>query len=144
VIAGGEPGKFFDRALMFDALWAIRWPISWGRLLLIIVFSGQPAMTPVRGRIDLLYYFPNPTGFMLKSTVWRQAKKGAFISTVAASDLADDMCWGRSRLAVDRHARTRSLCFEILARIYIRTARAKDVSGTDHGHFHALRNALSP
>ncbi len=65
VIAAVNRGKFFDRALMSTALVGYSMPIFWWALLLIIVFSGNLGWTPVSGRIDLLYFFPSTTGFML-------------------------------------------------------------------------------
>ena len=50
-------------------------------LLLIIVFSGNLGWTPVSGRIDLLYYFPNATGFMLIDSI-ASGQDGAFLSAL--------------------------------------------------------------
>ena len=81
VIAAVNRGKFFDRALMSSALAGYSMPIFWWALLLIIVFSGNLGWTPVSGRIDLLYFFPAKTGFMLIDSLL-SGQDGAFISAV--------------------------------------------------------------
>ena len=81
VIAAVNRGKFFDRALMSTALIGYSMPIFWWALLLIIVFSGNLQWTPVSGRIDLIYYFPNETGFMLYDA-FVSGQKGALWSAV--------------------------------------------------------------
>ncbi len=81
VIAAVNRGKFFDRALMTSALIGYSMPIFWWALLLIIVFSGNLGWTPVSGRIDLLYYFDDVTGFMLIDSLL-SGQKGAFTSAV--------------------------------------------------------------
>ena len=77
VIAAVNRGKFFDRALMSTALIGYSMPIFWWALLLIIVLSGWLGWTPVSGRISLLYYFDNVTGFMLIDSLL-SGQKGAF------------------------------------------------------------------
>ena len=81
VIAAVNRGKFFDRALMTTALIGYSMPIFWWALLLIIVFSGNLQWTPVSGRIDLIYYFPAETGFMLIDSLL-SGQAGAFKSAV--------------------------------------------------------------
>ena len=81
VIAAVNRGKFFDRTLMTTALIGYSMPIFWWALLLIIVFSGNLGWTPVSGRISLLYYFDDVTGFMLIDS-FLSGEKGAFSSAV--------------------------------------------------------------
>ncbi|MGR3289852.1 MAG: ABC transporter permease subunit, partial [Paracoccaceae bacterium] len=81
VIAAVNRGKFFDRALMSTALIGYSMPIFWWALLLIIVFSGNLQWTPVSGRIDFIYYFPDSTGFMLIDSL-QSGQSGAFRSAV--------------------------------------------------------------
>jgi dipeptide transport system permease protein len=141
VIAAVNRGKFFDRALMSSALVGYSMPIFWWALLLIIVFSGNLGWTPVSGRIDLVYYFPNATGFMLIDSL-ASGQSGAFASAVRHLVLPA-IVLGTIPLAVIAR-QTRSAMLEVLGEDYIRTARAKGLAPGRINGIHALRNALIP
>ncbi|MGR3342015.1 MAG: ABC transporter permease subunit [Paracoccaceae bacterium] len=141
VIAAVNRGKFFDRALMTTALVGYSMPIFWWALLLIIVFSGNLQWTPVSGRIDLLYYFPDATGFMLIDSL-NSGQSGAFKSAVRHLILPT-IVLGTIPLAVIAR-QTRSAMLEVLGEDYIRTARAKGMTPARVNGIHALRNALIP
>jgi dipeptide transport system permease protein len=141
VIAAMNRGKFYDRALMSTALVGYSMPIFWWALLLIIVFSGNLGWTPVSGRIDLLYYFPDTTGFMLIDSLL-SGQSGAFTSAVRHLILPT-IVLGTIPLAVIAR-QTRSAMLEVLGEDYIRTARAKGLPPGRINGIHALRNALIP
>ncbi|EYD72341.1 ABC transporter permease subunit [Limimaricola hongkongensis] len=141
VIAAMNRGKFFDRTLMSTALVGYSMPIFWWALLLIIVFSGNLGWTPVSGRIDLLYYFPDTTGFMLIDSLL-SGQDGAFTSAVRHLILPT-IVLGTIPLAVIAR-QTRSAMLEVLGEDYIRTARAKGLPPGRINGMHALRNALIP
>jgi dipeptide transport system permease protein len=141
VIAAVNRGKFFDRALMTTALIGYSMPIFWWALLLIIVMSGTLGLTPVSGRISLVYYFPDTTGFMLIDSAL-SGEKGAFKSAVMHLILPT-IVLGTIPLAVIAR-QTRSAMLEVLSEDYIRTAKAKGLSPTRVNMVHALRNALIP
>lgn len=141
VIAAVNRGKFFDRALMSTALIGYSMPIFWWALLLIIVVSGWLGWTPVSGRISLMYYFPNASGFMLIDSLF-SGQKGAFSSAVSHLILPT-IVLGTIPLAVIAR-QTRSAMLEVLSEDYIRTARAKGLSPYGINGVHALRNALIP
>ena len=141
VIAAVYRGKFFDRTLMSTALIGYSMPIFWWALLLIIVFSGNLGWTPVSGRIDLLYYFDDVTGFMLIDSVL-SGQEGAFTSAVRHMILPT-IVLGTIPLAVIAR-QTRSAMLEVLSEDYIRTARAKGLPPLRVNGLHALRNALIP
>ncbi len=141
VIAAVNRGKFFDRALMSTALIGYSMPIFWWALLLIIVFSGNLQWTPVSGRIDLIYYFPNETGFMIYDAMM-SGQKGALWSAIRHLILPT-IVLGTIPLAVIAR-QTRSAMLEVLGEDYIRTARAKGMSPARINGIHALRNALIP
>jgi len=141
VIAAVNRGKFFDRTLMSTALIGYSMPIFWWALLLIIVFSGNLGWTPVSGRIDLLYYFDDVTGFMLIDSLL-SGQAGAFKSAVRHLILPT-IVLGTIPLAVIAR-QTRSAMLEVLGEDYIRTARAKGLSPSRINGLHALRNALIP
>lgn len=141
VIAAVNRGKFYDRALMSTALIGYSMPIFWWALLLIIVFSGNLQWTPVSGRIDLIYYFPEPTGFMLIDSL-SSGQSGAFKSA-ARHLILPTIVLGTIPLAVIAR-QTRSAMLEVLGEDYIRTARAKGLNSGRINGVHALRNALIP
>ena len=141
VIAAVNRGKFFDRTLMSSALIGYSMPIFWWALLLIIVFSGWLGWTPVSGRISLMYYFDNPTGFMLWDALW-SGQKGALWSAIHHLILPT-IVLGTIPLAVIAR-QTRSAMLEVLSEDYIRTARAKGLAPFRVNGVHALRNALIP
>ncbi|NVK07280.1 ABC transporter permease subunit [Marivivens sp. LCG002] len=141
VIAAVNRGKLFDRALMSTALIGYSMPIFWWALLLIIVFSGQLHWTPVSGRIDLIYYFPNPTGFMIYDAI-ASGQDGALWSALRHLILPT-IVLGTIPLAVIAR-QTRSAMLEVLGEDYIRTARAKGLPPARVNGIHALRNAMIP
>lgn len=141
VIAAVNRGKFFDRALMSSALVGYSMPIFWWALLLIIFFSTKLGWTPVSGRISLLYFFDNTTGFMLIDS-YLSGQKGAFKSALSHLILPT-VVLGTIPLAVIAR-QTRSAMLEVLSEDYIRTARAKGLAPSRVNGLHALRNALIP
>jgi dipeptide transport system permease protein len=141
VFAAIKRGSFFDQSVMGAALVGYSMPIFWWGLLLIILFSGILRWTPVSGRIDLLYFFPPVTGFMLIDSLL-SGQKGAFAS--AASHLIlPTIVLGTIPLAVIAR-QTRSAMLEVLSEDYVRTARAKGLSPFRVVGIHALRNAMIP
>jgi len=122
IAAAVNRGKWPDQALMSTALIGYSMPIFWWALLLIIFFSGILGWTPVSGRISLMYYFPDATGFMLIDS-WRSGQAGAFASAVHHLVLPT-IVLGTIPLAVIAR-QTRSAMLEVLGEDYVRTARAK-------------------
>ena len=141
VIAAVKRGSWFDQGLMGISLVGYSMPIFWWALLLIILFSGIWQLTPVSGRISLLYFFPPVTGFMLIDSLL-SGQKGAFAS--AASHLIlPTIVLATIPLAVIAR-QTRSAMLEVLGEDYVRTARAKGLPIRRVVGVHALRNAMIP
>ncbi|MHC5656073.1 ABC transporter permease subunit [Stappia sp.] len=141
ILAAVKRGKVVDQTVMGVALVGYSMPIFWWGLLLIILFSGILQWTPVSGRISLLYFFPQPTGFMLIDSLL-SGQKGAFQS--AASHLVlPSIVLATIPLAVIAR-QTRSAMLEVLGEDYVRTARAKGLAPLRVIGLHALRNALIP
>lgn len=141
MIAATYRGKLFDRLFMTSALVGYSMPIFWWALLLIIVFSGNLGWTPVSGRIDLLYFFPKVTGFMLIDSLL-SGQKGAFGSAVSHLVLPSIVLATIPLAVIARQ--TRSAMLEVLSEDYIRTARAKGLAPVRVNGLHALRNAMIP
>jgi dipeptide transport system permease protein len=141
VLAAEKRGSIYDHALMGAALTGYSMPIFWWGLLLILFFSIHLGWTPVSGRIDLDYYFEDGTGFMLYDSLVSD-QDGAFVSAVSHLILPS-IVLGTIPLAVIARM-TRSAMLEVLGEDYVRTARAKGLSGFRVVFVHALRNALIP
>ncbi len=141
VLAAERRGSVYDHALMGAALTGYSMPIFWWGLLLILFFSLQLDWTPVSGRISLDYYFEDGTGFMLYDALVSD-QEGAFRSALSHLILPS-IVLGTIPLAVIA-LMTRSAMLEVLGEDYVRTARAKGLSGFRVVGIHALRNALIP
>ncbi|PID62623.1 MAG: peptide ABC transporter permease [Gammaproteobacteria bacterium] len=141
IIAAVNRGKWPDQLLMSSALVGYSMPIFWWALLLIIFFSGMLGWTPVSGRISMMHYFPDGTGFMLWDAL-ASGQKGAFASAVQHLILPT-IVLGTIPLAVIAR-QTRSAMLEVLGEDYVRTARAKGLGPLRINGLHALRNAMIP
>ncbi|MBC2886076.1 ABC transporter permease subunit [Ochrobactrum sp. CM-21-5] len=141
VIAAVKRGSWFDQGLMGISLVGYSMPIFWWALLLIIFFSGMLQLTPVSGRISLLYYFPPVTGFMLIDSLLSD-QKGAFVSAVSHLVLPTIVLATIPLAVIARQ--TRSAMLEVLGEDYVRTARAKGLPTRRVVGLHALRNAMIP
>lgn len=141
MIAATRRGSTFDHTVMTAALTGYSMPIFWWGLLLIILFSGILGLTPVSGRISLLYFFEPVTGFMLIDSLL-SGQKGAFLSALSHLILPA-IVLGTIPLAVIAR-QTRSAMLEVLSEDYVRTARAKGLGPGRVIGLHALRNAMIP
>ncbi len=141
IFAALKRGTFVDHTVMGTALIGFSMPIFWWGLLMIVFFSGFLGWTPVSGRISLLYFFDQVTGFMLIDS-WLSGQKGAFTSALSHLILPT-IVLGTIPLAVIAR-QTRSAMLEVLSEDYVRTARAKGLSSMRVVGVHALRNALIP
>jgi len=141
IIAALRRNSIFDHGVMGISLTGYSMPIFWWGLILILVFSVQFDLTPVSGRIDVLYYIEPTTGFLLIDTLLSE-EEGAFWSAVEHLILPT-IVLGTVPLAVIARM-TRSAMLEVLGEDYIRTAKAKGLSRFRIVALHALRNALIP
>ncbi|MFN7169045.1 MAG: ABC transporter permease subunit [Pannonibacter sp.] len=141
ILAAVKRGSFIDQTVMGTALIGYSMPIFWWGLLLIILFSGILQWTPVSGRISLMYFFPQVTGFMLIDSLL-SGEKGAFLSAVRHLILPSIVLATIPLAVIARQ--TRSAMLEVLGEDYVRTARAKGLPPRRIIGLHALRNALIP
>jgi dipeptide transport system permease protein len=134
-------GTWLDQLIMGVALTGYSMPIFWWGLLLIIFFSGYLGWTPVSGRLDLSFFFPRVTGFMLIDSLIA-GSPAAFVSAVRHLILPS-IVLGTIPLAVIAR-QTRSAMLEVLGEDYVRTAKAKGLEPRRVIGLHAFRNALIP
>ena len=141
VVAALRRGTAFDYGLMGASVTGASMPIFWWGLMMILVFSVGFGWTPVSGRVSDMFFVEPWSGFMLIDCWWSD-DDGACRSTVSHLILPT-IVLGTIPLA--NFARmTRSAMLEVLGEDYIRTARAKGLSGMRVTVVHALRNALIP
>lgn len=141
VLAAVKRGSWLDQTIMGGALVGYSMPIFWWGLLLIIFFSGYLGWTPVSGRISLMYFFPQVTGFMLIDSLL-SGQAGAFKSAVTYLILPTIVLATIPLAVIARQ--TRSAMLEVLGEDYVRTARSKGMSPFRIVGVHALRNAMIP
>jgi dipeptide transport system permease protein len=141
ILAAVKRNSIFDHGVMGISLSGYSMPIFWWGLLLILLFSVQLDLTPVSGRLDVKYFIEPVTGLLLIDSLLAN-EPGAFRSTVSHLILPT-IVLGTQPLAVIARM-TRSAMLEVLGEDYIRTARAKGLSGLRVVSVHALRNALIP
>ncbi|WP_191601754.1 ABC transporter permease subunit [Marinomonas algicola] len=141
IIAAVKRGTIFDHSVMTVSLTGYSMPIFWWALLLMLIFSVTLGWTPVSGRIDVVYWIDNTTGFMLIDA-WLSDEDGAFTSAVSHLILPS-IVLGTIPMAVIARM-TRSSMLEVLSEDYIRTARSKGIAPWRVIVIHALRNALIP
>jgi dipeptide transport system permease protein len=141
IIAAVKRNSILDHGVMGVSLTGYSMPIFWWGLLLILLFSVQLDLTPVSGRISVMFFIEPVTGFLLIDT-WLAGEKDAFWSALHHLILPT-IVLGTIPLAVIARM-TRSAMLEVLGEDYIRTARAKGLSNTRVVALHALRNALIP
>ncbi|MEI2804654.1 MAG: ABC transporter permease subunit [Albidovulum sp.] len=141
VIAAIKRGSWFDQVSMTAALVGFSMPIFWWGLLLIILFSGILGWTPVSGRISLMYFFPQVTGFMLIDSLL-SGQEGAFRSALSHLILPSVVLATIPLAVIARQ--TRSAMLEVMGEDYVRTARAKGMPRARVVGVHALRNAMIP
>ncbi|HYE50908.1 MAG TPA: ABC transporter permease subunit [Azospirillaceae bacterium] len=141
IVAAVRRGTAFDHSVMGLSLTGYSMPIFWWGLLLIMLFSVTLGLTPVSGRLDVVYWVEPVTGFMLVDSLLSE-EEGAFLDALHHL-LLPSIVLGTIPLAVIARM-TRSAMLEVLGEDYIRTARAKGLGAWRVIGLHALRNALIP
>src|SRR6478735_7613243 len=141
ILAAVKRNSIFDHGVMAVSLTGYSMPIFWWGLLLILLFSVQFGITPVSGRISVMYFIQPVTGFLTIDSLLA-GDIDAFWSALSHLVLPA-IVLGTVPLAVIARM-TRSAMLEVLGEDYIRTARAKGLSPLRVIALHALRNALIP
>lgn len=142
VIAALKRNSITDYFLMGTSLIGYSMPIFWWGIILILIFSVNLGLTPVSGRISVMYEVDRITGFMLIDSLFSEDGIEAFFSALK-SIVLPSIAMGTIPLAVTARM-TRSSMLEVLGQDYIRTAKAKGAPVFRIIFFHALRNALIP
>lgn len=136
-----KKGSIFDHCVSTVTLTGYSMPIFWWALLMILLFSVHFEVTPVSGRISVIFWIESVTGFMLIDTLLA-GEYEAFFSSLHHLILPS-IVLGTIPLAYITRM-TRSSMLEVLHEDYVRTAKAKGLSRFRVIYVHALRNALIP
>ncbi len=146
VIAAIKRNGLLDYLLMSVSLIGYSMPIFWWGLILIISFSLNLGITPVSGRLSIIYDIETTTGFLLIDTLMPSVMKSyglkPFLSSLSHL-LLPSIAMGTIPLAVIARM-TRSSMIEVLDEDYIRTAKARGLPVKNIIFIHALKNALIP
>ncbi len=146
ILAAVKRGTLWDFFLMSGSLVGYSMPIFWWGLLLILFFSVNLAITPVSGRIDVIYYIEPWTNFILIDSLQREViSQEGFAPFLSALKhlILPTIAMGTIPMAVIARM-TRSSMLEVLDEEYIKTARAKGQSNFKIVFKHAFKNALIP
>lgn len=135
-------GGWVDRIAMSTTLVGYSMPIFWWGLILILIFSIFLGWTPVAGRMSALTEVEARSGFLLID-VWLTGSGWPAFKEALRHLILPSIALGTVPLAAIARM-TRSSTLEVLKEDYIRTARAKGLSGFQVIAKHALANALIP
>lgn len=114
--------------------------VFWWGLILILLFSVYLGLTPVSGRIDILYEIKPVTGFMLIDSLltsfsaFKSALKHLVLPVLTLSTIPLAYITRMTRFSL----------LEVFKEDFIRTAKGKGVSLYRVYFVHAFRNALIP
>jgi len=146
IVAAAKRNSIIDYFLMGGSLLGYSMPIFWWGLILILILSVQLGITPVAGRISVMYDIDMWSGFLLIDTLRENVRLeeglAPFYSALEHL-LLPGIVMGTIPLAVTARM-TRSSMLEVLSEDYIRTAKAKGLSPFFVVAKHAFRNALIP
>ncbi len=130
-----------DNASLVASLIGISFPVFFLALIMKYVFAVRLGWLPSIGRLDVTRSLAHPTGFYLLDAVLAR-DWDAFVD-VLAHLLMPAIALGTIPLAIIARI-TRAATLDVLSEDYVRTARAKGLSGGVVNRRHVLRNALLP
>ncbi len=142
VFAALKKDTFVDHTVISLSLFGFSMSIFWWGIMLILIFSVTLGVTPVSGRIDVLYEIPFVTGLYLVDVWFAEEKIQAFLN-VLHHLLLPSLTLGTIPLAFIVRM-TRSSVLETVSKDFIRTAKGKGLSFYKVFFHHALVNALIP
>ncbi len=142
VFAALKRNTFLDRSIISLSLFGFSIPIFWWGLMLILIFSVTLGITPVSGRIDVLYDIPFVTGLYVIDAWFSEEKIQTFLS-VFNHLLLPSLTLGMIPFTFIIRM-TRSSVLETLSKDFVRTAKGKGLSFYQVFFHHAFVNALIP
>lgn len=146
VYAAYKRNSLWDYTLMGGSLTGYSMPLFWWALILILIFSVKLGLTPVSGRLSVMYDIEPVTGFYLIDSLLPETMEEegfAVFWSVLHHLILPTIAMATIPLAIIARM-TRSSMLEVLGQDFIRTATAKGASTFQIIFKHALRNALIP
>lgn len=131
----------FDFLATFVSLMGVSMPVFWLGLMLIYLFSIYLGILPVSGRLGYEFWVDEITGFYLIDTLLAKDYP-AFIDALKHI-LMPALVLGTIPMAIIARM-SRASMSGVLKEDYIKTAKAKGLSGIRVILVHALKNALIP
>lgn len=141
IVSATRQYSLFDYLSMLGALAGVSMPIFWLGLVFMLIFSLNLGWLPISGRLSVHIDLDVVTNFYvldavltrnweaLRDALWHIIMPAVTLSTIPTAIVA---------------RMTRSSMLEVLRQDYIKTAKAKGLSGFKVIFKHALRNALIP
>ena len=142
VFAAFKKNTLLDHSIIGLSLFGFSMSIFWWGIILILIFSVGLGITPVSGRVSVLYDIPFVTGLYLIDSWFSEDGKQAFLSALNHL-LLPSLVLGTIPLAFIVRM-TRSSVLETLSKDFIRTAKSKGLSFYQVFFHHAFVNALVP
>ena len=146
VLAAVRHRSVLDALAMVGVLLGVSVPVFWLGWMLVYVFAVLPGnlglnVFPISGRLGAQYFVPARTHLVVLDA--NLAGNGAAALDALWHLILPAVTLGTIPLAIVAKI-TRSGMLEVLGSDYVRTARAKGLSGSVVIFKHALRNALIP
>jgi peptide/nickel transport system permease protein len=141
IVSATRQYSVFDYLSMVGALVGVSMPIFWLGLVFMLIFSLELGWLPLSGRLSIGIELQTITNFYvldalltrnwvaLRDVLWHIIMPAVTLSTIPTAIVA---------------RMTRSSMLEVLRQDYIKTAKAKGLSGFTVTFKHAFRNALIP
>ncbi|MCH6264319.1 ABC transporter permease [Neobacillus citreus] len=141
IIAAWRRASWFDYTAMLIALMGVSIPVFWLGLMEQWIFAEKLSWLPSTGRINAREPVEAITGLLLFDTLIQGNWAGFW--DVFKHLILPSIALGTIPMAVIARI-TRSSMLEVLELDYVRTARAKGLSGFWVLYKHALKNAFAP
>ncbi len=142
VYSGLKRNTWVDHLTRIISVAGTAMPLFWLGLLFQLVFYGQLGWLPETGRLDTFQVAPRHITGVLTIDSLLTLNFPALLNTLKHV-LMPSLCLAFTSLSLVVRV-TRTSMVDVLAKDYIRTARAKGVPGRSVVMRHALRNALIP
>ena len=139
-LAALKVNSFWDFICSGLSLLGYSMSVFWWGLILILLFSVYLGLTPVSGRVDILYEIKPITGFMLVDSMFtsfsafKSALKHLILPVLTLSTIPLAYIMRMTRFSL----------LEVFEEDFIRTAKGKGLSFYHVYCVHAFRNALIP
>ncbi len=144
LLASSESHPWLDKGILSLSLIGFSMPIFWLALIMIMVFSINLGWLPTSGRLSLVYQIPAESGFMLWDIIQSDLsyKWEAFADAIKHLILPTFVLAAYPTTVLIRT--TRQSMKNVMAKSYVKAARAKGLTTWQVLARHGLKNGLLP